>query len=297
MRISLFVACYNDTLFPATGVATTELLERLGHTVTFDCAQTCCGQMHYNTGYQQEAAPLVERFVRQYADAEVVCVPSASCVAMMRDHYELVAEQQGDTALLADVRALLPRVFEFSELLSKKLAVEDVGAWFPHRVTYHPSCHSLRMLRVGEAPVRLLRAVAGLEYVPLGEAEQCCGFGGTFAVKNADVSSAMLAGKLDEVARTQAEVVAALDNSCLMQIHGGLQRAGRGVHALHLAEILNSTRARPLQLPPGGLRPGLPTAGGHACNAGGGNPSNAGVDNARNPGGGNAAATSGEVRA
>ena len=216
----------------------TEVLERLGHTVEFPLAQTCCGQMHYNTGYQKEAIPLVRRFVEMFADAEAVCVPSASCVAMMREHYELIAKNENDAALLASVQSLLPRIFEFSELLTNRLGLEDVGAAFPHSVTYHPSCHSLRMLHVGDGPLKLLRAVRGLTLVELPDREQCCGFGGTFSVKNADVSAAMLAEKDACVVATGAEVVTALDNSCLMQIYGGLHRSGSSVRTLHLAEIL-----------------------------------------------------------
>jgi L-lactate dehydrogenase complex protein LldE len=217
------------------------VLERLGHGVTFPLEQTCCGQMHYNTGYHREAVPLVRRFVEMFAEAEAVCVPSASCVAMMREHYEMIAEAEGDAALLGKVRSLLPRVFEFSELLVNRLGVEETGAAFAHSVTYHPSCHSLRMLHVGEAPLKLLRAVKGLELVELPNREQCCGFGGTFAVKNAEVSVAMLLEKDACVAQTGAEVVTALDNSCLMQIYGGLHRAGSKVRTMHLAEILAST--------------------------------------------------------
>jgi L-lactate dehydrogenase complex protein LldE len=238
LRIALFVACYNDTLFPQTGIAVTQVLERLGHTVTFPVAQTCCGQMHYNTGYHREAVPLVRRFVDTFADAEVVCVPSASCVAMMREHYELIARNEKDPMLLEKVQSLLPRVFEFSELLVNRLGVDDTGSFFPHTVTYHPSCHSLRMLHVGDAPVKLLRAVRGITLVDLPNKEQCCGFGGTFAVKNADVSAAMLGEKESCVLQTKAEFVVALDNSCLMQIYGGLHRAGSKVQTLHLAEIL-----------------------------------------------------------
>ena len=245
LRISLFVACYNDTLFPQTGIAVTEVLERLGHTVEFPLAQTCCGQMHYNTGYQREAIPLVRRFVEMFGDAEAVCVPSASCVAMMREHYELIAKNENDAALLAKVQSLLPRVFEFSELLVNRLDLQDVGAAFPHRVTYHPSCHSLRMLHVGDAPRKLLLAVRGLTLVELPNQDQCCGFGGTFAVKNADVSAAMLSEKDACVMQTGAEVVTALDNSCLMQIYGGLHRAGSAVRTLHLAEILATREVAP----------------------------------------------------
>ena len=223
----------------------TEVLERLGHTVEFPLAQTCCGQMHYNTGYQREAIPLVRRFVEMFGDAEAVCVPSASCVAMMREHYELIAKNENDAALLAKVQSLLPRVFEFSELLVNRLGVEDVGAAFPHTVTYHPSCHSLRMLHVGDAPRKLLLAVRGLTLVELPNQDQCCGFGGTFAVKNADVSAAMLSEKDACVMQTGAEVVTALDNSCLMQIYGGLHRAGSAVRTLHLAEILATREVAP----------------------------------------------------
>jgi L-lactate dehydrogenase complex protein LldE len=221
----------------------TRVLERLGHTVTFPREQTCCGQMHYNTGYHREAIPLVRRFVQMFRETECVCVPSASCVAMMREHYELVAKNENDATLLVDVQALLPRIFEFSELLTERLHVEDVGASFKHSVTYHPSCHSLRMLNIREGPLNLLRAVRGLELIELPDREQCCGFGGTFAVKNADVSAAMLEAKEVCVIKTGAEFVTALDNSCLMQIYGGLHRAGSGVKTMHLAEILASTEA------------------------------------------------------
>jgi L-lactate dehydrogenase complex protein LldE len=200
--------------------------------------------MHYNTGYHGEAVPLVRRFVQTFRDAEAVCVPSASCVAMMREHYELMAERENDAAFLADVRSLLPRVFEFSELLVNRLGLEDVGAHFADTVTYHPSCHSLRMLHVGDAPRKLLRAVQGLTLVELPNQEQCCGFGGTFAVKNADVSAAMLTAKETCVIETGANVVTALDNSCLMQIYGGLHRSGSAVRTMHLAEILASAGPR-----------------------------------------------------
>lgn len=192
MRVSLFITCYNDTLFPETGKAVVRVLERLGHTVEFPAGQTCCGQMHWNTGYQAEGLPLLQRFVDQFRGAEVVVVASSSCVAMMRDHYPKMAAAIGDARLGADVEALLPKVFEFSEFLTKRLGLEDVGAYYPHRVTYHASCHGLRSLALGDGPVRLLKAVRGIDLVELEGLEQCCGFGGTFAVKNAEVSSAML---------------------------------------------------------------------------------------------------------
>ena len=241
MRISLFITCFNDTIFPNTGRAVVTLLERLGHTVEFPVAQTCCGQMHFNTGYQREAIPLVRNFVEVFGPAEVVVSPSASCVGMVRDLYPMAAELARDHRLAEDVAAIAPRVFELSEFLVKVLGVEDVGAYYPHRVTYHPTCHSLRMLKVGDAPLRLLRAVRGIDLVELPNADQCCGFGGTFAVKNADTSMAMLGDKLRCVLDTRAEICAAADNSCLMHIGGALHRQRAGVGTVHLAEILAAT--------------------------------------------------------
>ena len=240
MLISLFITCYNDTLFPETGKAVVTVLERLGHTVEFRAAQTCCGQMHYNSGYAGEALPLMRRFLDVFADAEVICVPSASCVSMIREHYPKMAVETGEPALAAAVASLLPRVFEFSELLVDKLQVTDVGACYPHDVTLHTSCHSLRSLRLGDRPARLLRAVRGLSLVDLPRSDECCGFGGTFAVKNADVSTAMVAEKVAAVASTGARVCTAADNSCLMQIGGALSKAGSAVRCVHLAEILAS---------------------------------------------------------
>jgi L-lactate dehydrogenase complex protein LldE len=238
LRISLFIACYNDTLFPETGKAVVRVLERLGHTVEFPAEQTCCGQMHYNTGYQAAAMPLLERFVEQFKGAEAVVIPSSSCVAMIRDHYPKMALSIGRQELIADVKQLLPKVFEFSEFLTKRLGLEDVGAYYPHRVTYHASCHGLRNLGLGDGPMRLLRAVRGIDLVELQGLEQCCGFGGTFAVKNADVSEAMLADKMAAVLATDAEACTACDNSCLMHIQGALHRQDTGVRTVHLAEIL-----------------------------------------------------------
>jgi len=238
MRVALFVTCFNDTLFPSTGRAVVEVLERLGCEVSFPEAQTCCGQMHANTGYQLEAVPLARRFVRVFGDADVVVSPSASCVGMVRDQYAKLAELAGDPELARAVDAIVPRVRELTELLVDDLGVEDVGAVFPHRVAYHPTCHSLRLLHVGDRPLRLLRAVRGIDLVELEEAQECCGFGGTFAVKNADTSIAMLTDKLRRVLDTRAEVCTAADNSCLMHIGGALRRQRTGVRTLHLAEIL-----------------------------------------------------------
>ena len=236
MQVGLFITCFNDTLFPQTGQAAVTVLERLGHTVSFDPRQTCCGQMHSNSGYPREALTLVRRFVEVFRDTERVVVPSTSCTTTIRVQYPRLAAE--DAALLREVEALIPRVFEFSEFLTRELQVEDVGAYFPHRVTYHASCNSLRGLKLGGAPRALLGAVRGLEFVDLPALEECCGFGGTFAVKNSEVSTAMLGDKMRAVMSTGAEVVTAGDNSCLMHIAGGLSRLQAGVRAMHIAEIL-----------------------------------------------------------
>ncbi|MCL6438860.1 MAG: (Fe-S)-binding protein [Rubrobacteraceae bacterium] len=244
MRAALFITCFNDTLFPETGIATVKVLERLGVEVDFPREQTCCGQMHFNTGYQREAIPLVRRFVEVFSPYEVIVAPSGSCVGMVRELYPMAAGLAGDAALAREVEALAPRVFELSEFLVKKLGTTDVGAYYPHRVTYHPTCHSLRMIKVGDAPLRLLEAVRGVDLVELPEAEECCGFGGTFAVKNADTSAAMLADKVANVLSSGAEVCCASDNSCLMHIGGALSRQRTGVKTVHLAEILASEEER-----------------------------------------------------
>jgi len=245
MRIALFITCFNDTLYPSTGRAVVRLLERLGHTVEFPVGQTCCGQMHFNTGYRPEALPLVRRFAEVFAGYDAVVSPSASCVGMVRDSHRVVAGQYGDPGLCAAVDAVAPRVYELSEFLVDVLGVSDVGAFYPHKVAYHPTCHSLRMLRVGDKPLRLLRAVRGIELVELAQADSCCGFGGTFALKNAGTSVAMLEDKMRCVGESGAQVLSAADNSCLMHIGGGLHRLRSGVRVVHLAEILAATGEGP----------------------------------------------------
>jgi len=241
MRIALFITCFNDTLFPGTGRAVVTLLERLGHTVDFPQEQTCCGQMHFNTGYRPDAMPLVSRFADTFAPYDAVVTPSASCAGMVRENHLVLAGQYGPAALQDKVAGLVPRVHELTEFLVDVLGVTDVGAYFPHRVTYHPTCHSLRGLRLGDRPLRLLRAVRGIDLVDLPQSDSCCGFGGTFAVKNAETSTAMLADKMHGVLDTRAEVLCAADNSCLMHIGGGLNRLRSGVRTMHLAEILAAT--------------------------------------------------------
>ncbi len=243
MKVALFITCFNDTLFPQVGIATTRLLERLGLRVYFPEAQTCCGQMHFNTGYQRETIPLLHHFVEVFRDADVIVAPSASCVGMVRDLYPKAAALSGDRTLIEAVEQLIPRVYELSEFLVKYLGISDVGAYYPHRVTYHPTCHSLRVLHVGDAPLLLLHDVKGIDLVELPNARECCGFGGTFAIKNVDTSLAMLSDKMRCVLDTGAEVLCAADTSCLMHIGGGLQRQRAGVTTIHLAEILANTES------------------------------------------------------
>jgi L-lactate dehydrogenase complex protein LldE len=243
MRIALMATCLADAMFPRAAQATVVLLERLGHEVVFPTGQTCCGQMHINTGYRREALPLVRHHVEVFEQAldqgaDAVVAPSGSCVGSVRHQHASLALDAGHDALAGRAAEVARRTYELSELLVDVLGVVDVGARYPHRVTYHPTCHSLRMLHVGDKPLRLLRAVRDIDLAELPGADQCCGFGGTFALKNAEVSTAMLADKLTAVATTGAEVVTAGDSSCLMHIRGGLSREGAGTRTVHLAEIL-----------------------------------------------------------
>jgi L-lactate dehydrogenase complex protein LldE len=234
------VTCVNDAMFPETGRATLRLLRRLGVDIDFPQAQTCCGQPMVNTGYLAEAVPVVRNFVAAFAGYDAIVSPSGSCTGCARHQHAMVARRSGDPALLAAVRSSAP-TYELSEFLVDVLGVTEVGASFPHRVTYHPTCHSLRLLGVGDRPRRLLEAVRGLDLVDLPAAEECCGFGGTFAMKNADVSVAMGADKARHVRETDAEVLVAGDSSCLMHIGGVLSRQRSGVRVMHLAEVLAAT--------------------------------------------------------
>ncbi|MDQ3870491.1 MAG: (Fe-S)-binding protein [Chloroflexota bacterium] len=245
MRVALFITCFNDTLFPEVGRATVRLLRRLGQEVEFPDGQTCCGQLHFNTGYRAECVPLVHRFVDAFSGYDAVVTPSPSCAAMVRHHHATVAsEGAGADAALADrVAEVAPRVYDLSEFLVDVLGVIDVGASFPHPVTFHPTCHSMRLLRIGDRPQRLLAAVRGISLLPLPGADECCGFGGTFAVKNAGTSLAMGVDKVNAIAASGAEVVAAADTSCLMHIGGLLSRSRSRVRAMHVAEILAAGQA------------------------------------------------------
>jgi len=232
MRVALFVTCVNDLAFPGTGIATVRLLERLGVEVAFPEAQTCCGQMQFNTGYPDLSAPLAEKFARDFAGFEAVVIPSGSCGAFVRETHPSLTD------------AIIPPVYELTEFLIDVLGTEEVGAYFPHTVAYHPTCHSSRLLKLGDRPTRLLRHVEGLELLELPAAEECCGFGGTFAVKNPDVSAAMAHDKLTHALETGAEYLVAADNSCLMHIGGTARRQTAPITTIHLAEILAGVRQK-----------------------------------------------------
>jgi L-lactate dehydrogenase complex protein LldE len=240
-RVALLVTCFNDTLYPQVGQATVAVLERLGCEVSFPREQTCCGQMHGNSGARDEGLALAARTLRVFAAEPVVVCPSASCVGWLRDAAPRLAREAGEAGLADELAGLDGRLFELTEFLCDHLGVEDVGAFFPHRVAYHATCHSQRGLRLGDRPLRLLRSVDGLDLAEVAD-EDCCGFGGTFAVKNADVSTAMLGDKMTVLRETGAEVCTAVDTSCLMHIGGGLGRARAGVRTMHLAEILAADR-------------------------------------------------------
>jgi L-lactate dehydrogenase complex protein LldE len=255
MRVALMATCINDALFPDTAKAVVTVLRRLGVEVDFPEKQTCCSQPMVNTGYLDEAVPVVRTFVDAFAGYDAVVAPSGSCAGCARHQHGIVARRSGDPGLVEAVAQVSPRVFELSEFLVDVLGVTDVGASFPHRVTYHPTCHSLRMLGVGDRPLQLLRAVRGIDLVELPAAAECCGFGGTFAVKNLDTSLARGSDKARRVLDPGAEVLVAGDNSCLMHIGGLLSRQRAGVRVLHLAEVLAATE---------GARSPAPTAAGPA---------------------------------
>lgn len=231
MRVALFVTCLADTLFPEAAKATVRVLERAGVDVAFPVEQTCCGQLHHNAGYARQAASLAERFAHVFAGYDAVVAPSGSCAAHVRAH---LAELAAGSEMVA------ARTFELSQFLTGTLGAVDLGARWSGTVAYHPTCHSLRGLRLGDSPTRLLAAVEGLDLVELPGASECCGFGGTFAVKNHDVSTAMLDAKIASIEASGATSVCACDVSCLMHIGGGLERRGSPIRAVHLAEVLSS---------------------------------------------------------
>ncbi|MFJ3811638.1 (Fe-S)-binding protein [Streptomyces sp. NPDC090073] len=250
MRVALFVTCVNDALYPRTGQAVVRLLRRLGVEVDFPMAQTCCGQAHFNTGYRHQTEPLMLRFDTAFEDYDFVVTPSGSCAAMIRDNYPRIAARakaEGrDPSRLGQAAARsVGKTYELTEFLVDVLKVTDVGAYFPYSVTYHPTCHGLRMLGLKDRPYRLLRQVEGIEVLDLPGAEECCGFGGTFAVKNSDTSAAMGADKARSIDGTHADAVCTVDNSCQMHIGGILARQGSSVRPVHIAEILAATKEEP----------------------------------------------------
>jgi L-lactate dehydrogenase complex protein LldE len=237
-RVSLFVTCIVDQVFPQVGIAITQVLERLGYQVDFPKAQTCCGQPAFNSGYTEEARKIARHFLDVFRDSETIIVPSGSCTSMISHHFADIFEN--DPQLLAEARALEPRVFEFSRFLLEVAGVEDVGARFDGVVTYHDSCHALRELRIKAGPRKLLSKVRGLTLAEMTTAEECCGFGGTFSIKFPEVSGAMARTKIDSIQQTGASTIVSIDSSCLMQLQGVIDRAGLPIRTLHLAEVLAS---------------------------------------------------------
>jgi L-lactate dehydrogenase complex protein LldE len=235
-RVSLFVTCIVDQLYPKVGLAMADVLERVGCQVDFPEEQTCCGQPAFNTGYRREAADVARHFLRVFRDAEYIVIPSGSCAAMIQHHYaELFAREP---EWLEQVHRIEPRVWEFTKFLTEVAHVEDVGARFEHSVTFHDSCHALRELGVKEGPRRLLAKVRGLTLKEMANSEECCGFGGTFSVKFPEISGGMARTKLDGIAASGAEYVVGVDASCLMQLQGALSRSGMPVRTMHIAEVL-----------------------------------------------------------
>jgi L-lactate dehydrogenase complex protein LldE len=235
-RVALFVTCLGDQFFPQVGECVVKVLRRLDVEVTFNPAQTCCGQPAFNTGYRQEAREVAARVLDLFADAEYIVAPSGSCTSMIRVFYpEHFAD---DPERLAQANRLRERVYEFSEFLVKVLKVEDVGANFPRRVAYHDSCHLLRELGVAEEPRKLLRAVRGIDLVELQDYRLCCGFGGTFSVKFPEISVAMAEDKLRMATEARAEYLVANDSGCLMHLAGFIHRQGLPIRTMHLAELL-----------------------------------------------------------
>jgi L-lactate dehydrogenase complex protein LldE len=238
-RVSLFVTCIVDQVFPQVGIAMTQVLERLGFQVDFPPAQTCCGQPAFNSGYPAEAGTVARHFLETFRGAEYIVVPSGSCTSMISHHYTDIFA--GDEKMLALARGVAPRVWEFSRFLIEVAGVDDVGARFDGVVTYHDSCHALRELGVKDGPRKLLAKVKGLTLREMEAAEECCGFGGTFSVKFPEVSGGMARTKIDSILKTEAGTVVSIDSSCLMQLQGVIDRAGLPIRTAHLAEILAGT--------------------------------------------------------
>ncbi|MFX3633337.1 MAG: (Fe-S)-binding protein [Candidatus Pristimantibacillus sp.] len=235
MKVSLFITCLSDAIYPRVGEAMVRLLAKYGVQLEFPTVQTCCGQPAFNSGYWKEARVSATTILEAFEDSDFVISPSGSCTGMIH-HYPKLFED--DPVMHARAVKLQSKSYEFTQFLVHVLGVTDLGAIYPHKVTYHPSCHGSRLLGVKEEPMELMRNVRGLELVPLPFAEDCCGFGGTFAVKMADISGAMVTEKVDHVLETEAEVLVGLDMACLMNIGGNLRYRDKPVKVMHLAELL-----------------------------------------------------------
>ena len=236
MKVSLFITCLVDQFCPQVGVDVVNVLRRLGVEVDFPMEQTCCGQPAFNSGFRTEARGLAERFIEIFEDSEYVVAPSGSCTGMVRVFFPDLFKHEPQ--MLERARSLASRTYEFTEFLVNVLGVEAVGANFEGKVALHQSCHLLRELDVRTEPQRVLKAVSGLELVPLEQSEVCCGFGGLFAIKYPHISGAILQDKIDCIKKSGADVVVASDAGCLMHIAGGLSRQGVEVKTMHIAEVL-----------------------------------------------------------
>ncbi|MDO4897768.1 MAG: (Fe-S)-binding protein [Rothia sp. (in: high G+C Gram-positive bacteria)] len=264
MRVALFSTCIVDAMYPKVAEATVKILERLGHEVVFPQGQTCCSQMHVNSGYFDDAYPVVKTHVDAFSewDFDVIVAPSGSCVASLGHQQPMIAERAGDAVRAQKAAELAARSFELSQFLIDVCgitdAAEQLGSYFPEKVTYHSSCHGMRLLGLGTRQEDLIRTVGGLEYTRVEGLDQCCGFGGTFSFKNADTSGAMVEDKVANIEKTGAAVATGGDSSCLMNIGGALSRKDSPVQTVHFAEILASTKENPLKV----TSPVAVTAGG-----------------------------------
>ncbi|MDO5670229.1 MAG: (Fe-S)-binding protein [Corynebacterium sp.] len=248
MKIALFATCIVDAMFPRVAISTTRILERLGHEVIFPAGQGCCGQMHVNSGYLADALPVVRNHVRAFEDADVIVAPSGSCVASARHQQPMVARAGGDTGLEQAATDVAARTFELSQLLIDVLGVthsSQLSSYFPHAVTYHPSCHGKRLLQLGDRQLSLLRTVEGIDVHELPDAAECCGFGGTFSFKNPDVSGAMAEAKINNVTASGADICTGGDAACLLHLGGVMEKRGVDKRTVHFAEILASTKEQP----------------------------------------------------
>lgn len=236
MKVSLFITCLSDLVYPKVGESMVQLLAKYGVKLDFPAVQTCCGQPAFNSGYWDEARGSALTLLQAFDDSDFVISPSGSCTSMIHHYYPKLFEN--DPVNLAGANRLVEKTYEFTQFLVQVLDVKDLGAVFPHKVTYHPSCHGSRLLGVKEEPMLLMQNIRDLELIPLPHAEDCCGFGGTFAVKMCDISGAMVIEKSDHVLETEAEVLVGLDMGCLMNIAGNLWHRGKPVKVMHLAELL-----------------------------------------------------------